>query len=77
MKDGGFAFPRPLPPSFIATSEATARYGGMTLRDHFAGQAMAALLPAQECTDAELAEIAYDIADAMIAASEAEHATDS
>ena len=49
---------------------------GMTLRDHFAGQALCGLLPARDSTNRgaytemephEIARSAYEIADAMIA----------
>ncbi len=58
MKDGGAAFPW----------GASIR-GGMTLRDWFAGQALAGLLAAgpHDCTTAEIASDAYRHADSMLA----------
>ena len=42
---------------------------GMTLRDYFAGQALAGLLAIDEpCTAPAIARVAYDYADAMIEA---------
>lgn len=45
---------------------------GMSLRDHFAGEAMAAILSAPDLvptiTNTDIAKIAYKMADAMIAA---------
>ena len=58
--DGGTAFPvtRPAP------------HVGMSLRDYFAGQAMAALVAFRggySAHDAQTADTAYGIADAMLA----------
>ncbi len=86
MKDGGFAFPRPLPPGTIATPEALARYGGMTLRQWFAATASHDDLAIIDKDDARrlgfdyskiVAGARFEYADAMIAAGEAEHATGS
>ena len=78
-KNGGPAFPCYLHPS----QDTTGLMSGMTLRDYFAGQALAGLLPAinsatincdlppgyKNMTDEELlAEQAYELADAMLKA---------
>lgn len=67
--DGGPAFPRP-----ASTDEHTEPCNhyldqqGMSLRDWFAGQALAGIKPEPSCwTPADLAARAYVIADAMIA----------
>lgn len=79
--DGGYAFPRPLPQLEAASAEALAilqRHAGMSLRDHFAGQAFAECLrvaadqtPGQDPLLSDLfakaATYAYFAADAMIA----------
>ncbi len=67
MKDyGGMAFPTS--PSHYGSADGV--YGGMTLRDYFAGQALMSMLsPIQEIgkeTPALAAELAYRFADAMI-----------
>lgn len=63
-KNGGPAFPRPV-------TEWNAGQPGMTLRDWFAGQALAGIMagwPANErISEARAAEISYHAADAMIA----------
>jgi hypothetical protein len=74
IKDGGPAFPNPA----LANEGFSPSYdvSGMTLRDWFAGQALAGL--ASNCTDAGLSTWlpdsigarAYQYADAMIAARE-------
>jgi len=68
--DGGPAFPQsvfhdetPEADSFVESK------GGMSLRDYFAGQAMIGFLASaspKADTDAELADYAYQIADAML-----------
>ena len=77
--DGGPAFPTPMGPAFhvdgegnrIGTWEWDEETGdsGMSLRDYFAGQALAGLMadPNAEGTPEAFARIAYQIADAMIA----------
>jgi hypothetical protein len=76
INNGGSAFPenyKPLGESGYALRP------GMSLRQHFAGLAMAALLSredtiangAEELMHRELARLAYQQADAMIAAGEA------
>lgn len=55
--DGGYAFPQ-------------ANGGGMTLREYFAGQALAALISADECSGRStlnLAQYAIQHADELIA----------
>ena len=83
IKDGGPAFPRPASEGHhVQNGEDYKGYGeqaGMTLRDYFAGQALAGMLSApmgeigararENATVA--AQWAYDHADAMIAAREA------
>lgn len=63
--DGGAAFPRP---GF--TSNETESQEGMTLRDYFAGQAVAHIMAMHygDAPDREIAKMAYEVADAMIAA---------
>ena len=66
IKDGGAAFPR------SGNDDCTSEFG-MTLRDYFAGQALAGALadPTCDVSPIELAKIAYREADAMLAAREA------
>lgn len=66
--DGGPAFP------VFDASQNVAVFGGMSLRDWFAGQALAGLCANpvfSENDNDELAVIAYETADAMIAARKA------
>jgi hypothetical protein len=69
MKDGGPAFP-----SKINTNYEINFFPGMTLRDWFAGQAIAGLLACgyahDENTSAFTAAASYQIADAMLKARE-------
>jgi len=69
-KHGGFAFPQSHPD--VAYSDYIG--GGMTLRDWFAGQAIAGLLASpttrRDATPKDLAEAAYLTAYAMLAARE-------
>lgn len=59
---GGPAFP----PSIAYQDKGEYRpYHGMTLRDYFAGQALA--IVSAPCSDASLAAWCYQIADAMLA----------
>lgn len=77
IDDGGPAFPMPVFPNtmFNCLPDGTVRPvgGGMSLRDWFAGLAMAAIVSHQqhgscEITDREtLANCAYEVADAMLA----------
>ena len=59
QNDGGPAFPR---------EYVTNGVPGMSLRDWFAGQAMAAFIASSEMNGNDTAETAYAFADAMIAA---------
>ncbi len=70
MEDGGPAFPTTLQVNAFGTIEQEA-HDGMSLRDWFAGQALAGLLPTDTThTNADLAQAAYNLADAMLAARE-------
>ena len=64
INDGGPAFP------FKCQGPTTAPevYYGMTLRDWFAGQAASGLASIESASNPKVAEWAYEIADAMIAA---------
>ena len=65
--DGGRAFPRAAHPG---VSEKD--WGGMTLRDYFAGQALTGLLADPKWTDVpHMSKLSYMFADAMIAARDA------
>lgn len=71
--DGGPAFPQPLYPSTQGngtTSPSEYGLGGMSLRDWFAGHAMAGMLSATDAdgTSDQLAMWAYIYADAMLKA---------
>ena len=71
MKDGGFAFPRA---GFDGPDKGEPSNDGMKLRDWFAGQALAAMTVAPDYSkgpcNGSMAERAYLIADAMLAARE-------
>jgi len=73
IKDGGRAYPQYLP-NVSRFGTAHPEYsGGMTLRDHFAGLAMQALLARTTYHEPrDIAEDAYCYADAMLKAREAE-----
>ena len=72
IKDGDSAFPRP-----VSWSEEGGTHRGtlgMTLRDYFAGQALAGLLTrshAHDWTQRAIIDNCYSCADAMIKAREA------
>ena len=69
---GGPAFPEPFVPQSSGVS--LNMHPGMSLRQHFAGLAMAALLSREDTQiygAEQIARIAYQQADAMIAAGEA------
>lgn len=75
MKDGGPAFPCPSTVYDPDThAEFDAKDWGMSLRDYFAGQALAGIYanPESRHTYEEAATVAYRTADAMIAAREAQ-----
>ena len=64
--DGGFAFPTIIPESNMGCQEF---YEGMSLRDHFAGQALAGKCGyggEEVIQDVALAKEAYAIADFML-----------
>lgn len=73
INDGGPAFPC-IPPDPNPNAYSQFPVGiGMTLRDYFAGQALAAM-PAEILTgepDSVVAKASYKLADAMLAAREA------
>jgi hypothetical protein len=68
--DGGPAFPLPVEEDIDCHNRYRSGYGGMTLRDWFAGQALAGLValsrPDSSVTSDTL--LAYHLADAMLAA---------
>jgi hypothetical protein len=71
INDGGPAFPRPVSHS----DEGGTHFGftGMTLRDYFAGQALAGFIAASTGRDVHsqpAARMCYQMADAMLAARE-------
>jgi len=68
INDGGPAFP------FKCQGPTTAPefYYGMTLRDYFAGQALAGLSTIRDLTTPSTVEIALQMADEMIAARNAQ-----
>lgn len=80
INDGRPAFPEictDIKSTIIGLEHNTYSYGGMTLRDYFAGQALVALLPAMEATNEQrdvishyAATRSYELADAMLAARE-------
>lgn len=67
-KHGGFAFPQ----SNFDVAYSDYIGGGMTLRDWFAGQALMGLLPSKSVVGfpTAYAQVAYEYADAMLAARE-------
>ncbi len=74
INDGGPAYPLPVSDTFCA-SRAKSGYGGMSLRDYFAAQAMPELLRAAlyntdqtHLNTAIVAADAYSMADAMLRA---------
>lgn len=70
--DGGVAFPQ-APPEPGAHWATDVGYGGMSLRDYFAAQALAGILqvpglrPGSSQEMQRLAERVYEVADAMLA----------
>ena len=78
-KNGGYAFPRAAVSDFKNIND-----GGMTLRDWFAGQALAGMMASDKCAEFQkhlysdrldvgrgvFARACYDHADAMLAARE-------
>ncbi|WP_063923111.1 hypothetical protein [Cupriavidus basilensis] len=76
INDGGQAFP--LPVTFDRNGHACEAYPGMTLRDYFAAKAMGGMLADPNVKldgnlPTQLAELAYTVADAMLAAREMGH----
>ena len=71
QSDGGPAFPRSSGPAQEGVN--TQAHPGMTLRDWFAGQALAGIMSSDGRPDGDQnkADWAYDIADAMIEAGRA------
>lgn len=61
MNDGGPAFPVPEKPYSQIGFET-----GMTLRDYFAGQALAGIMSDPDTAYAEAVELAYNTADTML-----------
>lgn len=70
IDDGGPAFPRPMSELGPTANDHDAAMAqeGMSLRDHFAGQALLGMMADYEANATFVAEQAYIIADAMIAA---------
>lgn len=75
INDGGPAFPQPMATAedgaMYCSVEKAAELGGMTLRDWFAGQALAGMLagPEGDITPTEaIGQYAYQTADAMLEA---------
>lgn len=68
IEDGGPAFPEPV--AISPSDDVYPAYGGMSLRDWFAGQALAGLYASgpHDCDQHGIAHDAYLVADAMIAA---------
>ena len=69
-KDGGPAFPFLWIDEHAPIAQAVRHGGGMSLRDYFAAaalQAMHRMVDAQDITASACAEMAYHIADAMLA----------
>ena len=71
-KDGGSAFPEITSNKDEYGLKDIYSYGGMTLRDYFAGQALAGLASIVPPDPAEAAYRAYQYADTMIAEREKE-----
>lgn len=77
-KDGGPAFPATVQDDIDCAGRYVAGYGGMSLRDWFAGKALAGLVPnaawdySSGPCNAAAAQRCYAIADAMLAEREKE-----
>jgi hypothetical protein len=67
INDGGMAFPTLFPVEHYGTG-----YRGMTLRDYFAGQALAGILASANFGNVKgwIGAKAYEVADLMLAARE-------
>ncbi len=73
IEDGGPAFPVPVTPTRDGGWASCKEVEGMTLRDWFAGQALAGL--AASCSnspDGDIARWSYEFADAMLVARKVE-----
>jgi hypothetical protein len=68
IEDGGPAFPHARVEWRGDSTSATHYGGGMSLRDWFAGQALAGLIALSKETNEVLAETCFAVAGAMIAA---------
>jgi len=74
INDGGPAFPAQPMHKFPDGAIISLNQGGMTLRDYFAGQALAGMLTRKESdgwTNREVAGDGYSYADAILASREA------
>jgi hypothetical protein len=70
INDGGPAFPRHALEIKLPDGSVVPKDPGMTLRDWFAGQALAGLLIGEWLSDKGVATLAYEYADAMLRARE-------
>jgi hypothetical protein len=68
INDGGPAFPSTI--QYFPDDKNANEEQGMTLRDWFAGQALAGMLIGEWLSDKGVATLAYEYADAMLAARE-------
>lgn len=66
-EDGGPAYPCP-GMAGLPNGELVYPEGGMSLRDHFAGLAMAAIIPSTQLGFDAICDEAYSYADAMLRA---------
>lgn len=66
-QDGGPAFPSPMQDDRDCYARSKSGYGGLSIRDWFAGQAIAGLA-LDTAPGAAVAEQAYTLADAMLEA---------
>ena len=77
-RDGGPAYPAHLRGNTGTDSVSFQSSSGMSLRDYFAGQALAGLMAMPsldlKANNAQLAGVAYSLADAMIAERDKPHA---
>jgi hypothetical protein len=71
IKDGGPAFPMPADRDPVTGQGLRQEWDGMTLRDWFAGQALSEVYDhLKHSRPKDVAELCFDIADAMLAARE-------
>lgn len=68
INDGGPAFPSTVQDNCDCAPRYNAGYGGMSLRDWFAGQALAGMPWNHSIAPKQQAKECYQIADAMLAA---------